>query len=191
MRGRSLRARLRSDRIEVVHSIAMTLKPVLNLARLLRRTEEGPQHVVDAGAVLSREVRAMRVRATTLKPSLHVLWLVVAMLAALPLAQAGCATCRFSQSTRTTLRVEPDRLDFGRERNVMSLRIRFGETGNALTWRLVGVPEWVTAVPMSGDGVDIVTVTVDRSMVGTGETKARMHVLGATDERSIELRVVR
>ncbi len=125
------------------------------------------------------------------RTSVTVLGALTLALVCAALALAGCVTYTASASTRTTIQVDPSRLDFGEYQDRLSFLIKFGETGNSLDWRIVGAPEWATPEPFSGSGVEVVWVTVDRAMVGQGETRTKMRVLGATDYADVELRIVR
>jgi len=107
------------------------------------------------------------------------------------LAATGCTTAIFSGSNRALIRAEPGYLDFGRDREELTFMVKFRETGNALDWRIMQAPEWVTCTPDHGDGVDIVTVTVDRGRVGTGTTTTTMKLVGSTDYADIRLSVTK
>lgn len=116
---------------------------------------------------------------------------LVLLLVGSGLLLAGCVTYQASASTRTTIQVDPARLDFGDSQTRLSFLIKFGETGNSLDWRIVDAPDWVTPEPYSGSGVEVVWVTADRFLVGQGETKAKMRVVGSTDYADVELRIRR
>jgi hypothetical protein len=111
--------------------------------------------------------------------------------AALALLAGGCTTANFFGSNRALIRAEPAYIDFGRDREELTFMVKFRETGNALDWRIMQAPEWVTCAPDHGEGVDIVTVTVDRGRVGTGTTTTTMKLVGSTDYVDIRLSVTR